>query len=313
MAITRRHLLQSGAFAAVTPALGAATGLSAASPAQAQTSTSELVWRPGLSLFGDLKYSTGFKRFDYVNPDAPKGGLVRQSVSGSFDNFNIVINGLKGAIALGVGLIYETLMTESYDEESSMYGLLAESVAHPEDRTFVKFRLRPTARWHDGKPVTPDDVIFSFNALKQYSAMQIYYRHVTKAEQTGDNEVTFTFDGKGNRELPSIVAQLMVVPKHWWEGTDSQGRKRDVSETTLEPPLGSGPYRIKEFVAARSLTLERVKDYWGEKIPVNVGQNNFDEIRYDYFRDDTISLEAFKGDQIDWIFERSAEFLVDAI
>jgi microcin C transport system substrate-binding protein len=306
LAITRRHLLQSGAFAAVAPTLGAATGLSAASPAQAQTATSELVWRPGLSLFGDLKYSTGFKRFDYVNPDAPRGGLVRQSVSGSFDNFNIVINGLKGAIALGVGLIHETLMTDSNDEASSMYGLLAESAAYPEDRSFAKFRLRADARWHDGKPVTPDDVIFSLDMFKQYSAMQIYYRHIAKAEQTGDNEVTFTFDSAGNRELPSIVAQLMVVPKHWWEGTDSQGRKRDISATTLEIPLGSGPYRIKEFSAGRSLTLERVKDYWGEKVPVNVGQNNFDQIRYEYFRDDTIALEAFKADQLDWYNERSA-------
>jgi microcin C transport system substrate-binding protein len=286
--------------------LGTAASLPAISPARAQTATSELVWQPGLSLFGDLKYLTGFKRFDYVNPDAPKGGLVRQSVSGTFDNFNIIVNGLKGAIALGVGLIYEALMTDANDEASSMYGLLAESVAYPEDRSFVKFRLRAGARWHDGKPVTPDDVVFSFNAFKQYSAMQIYYRHVVKAEQSGENEITFAFDGPGNRELPSIVAQLMVLPRHWWEGTDSQGHKRDITATTQELPLGSGPYRIKEFSAGRSLTLERVTDYWGEKIPVNVGQNNFDQIRYEYFRDETIALEAFKGDQIDWYQERSA-------
>jgi microcin C transport system substrate-binding protein len=307
LAITRRHLLQSGAFAAVAPALGTATGLPLASPARAEAATGELAWRNGLSLFGNVKYPVGFTRFDYVNPDAPKAGSLRRVAIGTFDNFNIVIIGVKGAIANGVGLIYETLMTDSYDEESSTYGLLAESVAHPEDRTFVKFQLRSTARWHDGKPITPDDVIFSFNVLKQYSPQQrAYYRHIVKAEQTGEREITFTFDGPGNRELPSIMGQLMVLPKHWWEGTDAKGKKRDVSETTLEPPLGSGPYRIKEFVAARSLTLERVKDYWGEKIPVNVGQNNFDEIRYDYFRDDTVSLESFKADQIDWITERSA-------
>jgi microcin C transport system substrate-binding protein len=306
LAITRRHLLQSGALAAAAPALGAAIGLPTVSPARAQTATGELVWRHALSMFGDLKYPADFKRFDYVNPDAPSGGLVRESAPGTFDNFNIVVTGLKGSLAGGVGLIYESLMTESSDEASSMYGVLAESVAHPEDRSFVKFRLHPTARWHDGKPVTPDDVVFSFNAFKQYSVLRIYYRHVVKAEQSGEREITFTFDGAGNRELPSITGQLTILPKHWWEGTDSQGRKRDISATTLEIPLGSGPYRIKEFSAGRSLMLERVPDYWGEKIPVNVGQNNFGQIRYEYFRDDTIALEAFKADQLDWFMERSA-------
>jgi len=198
-------------------------------------------------------------------------------------------------------------MADSSDEVSSKYGLLAEQVTHPEDRSFVRFRLRAAARWHDANPVTPDDVIFSFNMFKQHSPMQrAYYRHVVKAEQSGEREITFTFDGPGNRELPSIVGELIVMPKHWWEGTDSQGRKRDISATTLEIPLGSGPYKVKEFSTGRSLTLERVKDYWGENIPVNVGQNNFDEIRYEYFRDDTIALEAFKADQFDWIYERSA-------
>ncbi len=306
MAITRRHLLQSGALAAITPALGSAVGIPAIDQAQAQSAAGELTWRHGLSMFGDLKYPADFKRYENVNPDAPRGGLVRLSAPGTFDNFNVIINGLKGAIAGGVGLIYETLLIESMDEVSSMYGLLAEQVAHPEDRSFVKFRLRPAARWHDGKPITPDDVVYSFNMFKQHSAQRIYYRHVTRAEQSGENEVTFTFDISGNRELPSITGQLMVMPRHWWEGTDAQGRKRDITATTLEIPLGSGPYRIKEFSAGRSLTLERVADYWGDKVPVNAGQNNFDQIRYEYFRDDTIALEAFKGDQIDWFQERSA-------
>jgi microcin C transport system substrate-binding protein len=306
LAITRRHLLQSGAFAAVAPALGAATGLAGATTARAQTPSGELVWRHGLSMFGDLKYPADFKRYDYVNPDAPRGGVVRQITVGTFDNFNVVINGLKGSLAGGIGLIYESLMVEPNDEVSSMYCLLTEQVTHPEDRSFVKFRLRPGARWHDGKPVTPDDVVFSFNMFKQHSALRIYYRHVVKAEQSGENEVTFMFDSPGNRELPSITGQLMIMPKHWWEGTDSAGHKRDITATTLEIPLGSGPYRVKEFSPGRSLTLERVRDYWGEKIPVNIGQNNFDQIRYEYFRDDTIALEAFKADQIDWIVERSA-------
>jgi microcin C transport system substrate-binding protein len=301
--------LHSGAVAAIAPALGTAAGIPLAGRAQAQaeTATGDLVWRHGLSMFGNLKYPADFKRYDYVNPDAPKGGMIRQSASGTFDNFNVVIDGLKGSLAGGVNLIYESLMVEPYDEVASMYCGLAEQVTHPEDRSFVKFRLRKDARWHDGQPITADDVVYSFDAFKQHSAMQrAYYRHVAKAEKTGDNEVTFTFDTAGNRELPSIVGQLTVLPKHWWEGTDPQGHKRDITATTLEVPLGSGPYRIKEFSAGRSLTLERVKQYWGDKIPVSVGMNNFDQIRYDYFRDDTISLEAFKADQLDWINERSA-------
>src|SRR6202020_880812 len=132
-------------------------------------------------------------------------------------------------------------------------------------------------------------------------------RHVAKAEKIGEREIKFTFDGPGNRELPQIVGELIVLPKHYWEGTDSQGRKRDISQTTLEPPLGSGPYRIKEFVAGRSVSLERGKDYWGAALPAQVGQNNFDELRFEFFRDNTVALEAFKADQVDWIAENSAK------
>ncbi len=150
--------------------------------------------------------------------------------------------------------------------------------------------------------------IFSFNALKKNSPMySAYYRHIVKCEKVGDRDVKFTFDGPGNRELPIIAGELTVLPKHWWEGTDAQGKKRDITATTLEIPLGSGPYRIKEFVAGRSLVLERVKDYWGKDIPVNIGQNNFDELRWDFFRDDLPAREAFKADQIDWMHERSAK------
>ena len=308
MALTRRHLLQSGALAAIAPALGNAAGLPAISAAHAQSAPDGLTWRHALSLFGDIKYPADFKRFDYVNPDAPRGGIVRQLEVGTFDNFNIVVAGLKGSIAEGVGLIFETLATQAFDEVSTAYGLLAESVSHPEDRSYVIYRLRAAARWHDGKPVTPDDVIFSFDALKKNSPMySAYYRHITKCEQVGERDVKFSFDGPGNRELPLITGELMVFPKHWWEGTDSQGRKRDISATTLEIPLGSGPYRIKEFDAGRSLVLERVADYWGRDFPHDIGQNNFDQIRYEFFRDDTVAREAFKADQLDWILERSAK------
>ena len=185
---------------------------------------------------------------------------------GTFDNFNIAVMGVKGSIAPAATMIYETLMTRSQDEVATEYGLLAEAAAHPDDFAWVIYRLRKEARWHDGKPVTPEDVIFSIEVLKKHSPMYAaYYRHVVKVEKTGDRDIKFTFDAPGNRELPTIVGELPVLPKHYWEGTDSQGRKRDVSATTLETPLGSGPYRIKEFVAGRSVRLERVKDYWGAR------------------------------------------------
>ena len=308
MALTRRHLLQGGALATIAPALGAATGLPPISPAHAQTSTGEPAWRHALSLFGDIKYPADFKRFDYVNPDAPKGGVARMISLGTFDNFNIAVAGVKGSLAPAAALIYETLMARSHDEVVTEYGLLAEAASHPDDFAWVTYRLRKEARWHDGKPVTPEDVIFSIEALKKYSPMYAsYYRHVGKVEKTGERDIKFTFDAPGNREMPTIIGELPVLPKHYWEGSDSEGRKRDISATTLEPPLGSGPYRIKDFVAGRSVRLERVKDYWGANAPTQVGQNNFDELRYEFFRDNLVALEAFKADQADWIVENSAK------
>ncbi|MGY3485308.1 microcin C transport system substrate-binding protein [Bradyrhizobium sp. USDA 4011] len=308
MAITRRHLLQGSALAALAPVLGLNSGLSAITPAFADDAPNGLKWRHGLSLFDNVKYPADFKRFDYVNPEAPKGGLARQIAIGTFDNFNIVVSGVKGAIAGGVALIYESLTTPSLDEVSTEYGSLAEAVSYPADFSYVVYRLRPQAKWHDGAPVTPEDVIFSLDAFKTHHPMfSAYYSHVVRAEKLGDRDVKFVFDMPGNRELPQIVGQLTILPKHWWEGTDSEGRKRDVSATTLEKPLGSGPYRVKEFVAGRTITLERVKDYWARDLAINVGRNNFDELRYEYFRDPTVAIEAFKGDQIDWRTENSAK------
>ena len=191
---------------------------------------------------------------------------MRLGALGTFDSFNVVVAGVKGSPEQGLGLIYETLTTSALDEPSASYGLLAEAFTYPEDYSSVSFRLRPEARWHDGRPVTVDDVIFSFESLKTNSpTYAFYYANVTKAEKTGEREVKFTFDEKGNRELPQIMGQLMVLPKHWWEGTASDGRKRDITQTTLEPPLGSGPYRLKNFDAGRNASYERVKDYWGAK------------------------------------------------
>lgn len=269
---------------------------------------SEPVWRHALSLFGDIKYPAGFQRFDYVNPDAPKGGVARTISLGTFDNFNLVIAGVKGSFAPAAALIYETLMARAQDEVATEYGLLAEAAAHPDDFSWVIYRLRKEARWHDGHPVIPEDVIFSLETLKKNSPFYgAYYRHVVKTEKVGERDIKFTFDVPGNRELPTIVGEMIVLPKHYWEGTDAQGKKRDVTATTLEIPLGSGPYRIKEFVAGRTVRLERVNDYWAANLPVQVGQNNFDELRYEFFRDNQVALEAFKGDQADWIAENSAK------
>jgi microcin C transport system substrate-binding protein len=303
MRLSRRSLLKSGVLAAAGPAL-TRFDLPFIGLAQAQ----EAQWRHAVSLFGKVKYPADFKHFDYVNPDAPKTGVVRMSAYGTFDNFNLAVAGLKGRAAQGLGLVFDTLTTESYDEVSTAYGLLAEAVSYPDDFSYAVYRLRREARWHDGKPVTPEDVIFSLDILKKQSPMYVaYYRHVVKAEKAGEREVKFIFDAPGNRELPAIVGQLVVLPKHWWEGTDGSGKKRDITQTSLEAPLGSGAYRVKSFEVGRRIIYERVKDYWGKDINVNVGRSNFDELRFEYFRDLTVAREAFKGDQIDWRIENSAK------
>ncbi len=289
------NLLRPALFACLV-SIAALTGLSA----------QETPWRHGLSLLGELKYPADFKRFDYVNPDAPKGGLLRMGTEGTFDSFNHVIP--RGSAAGGITLIYDTLMASSLDEVSSEYGLIAESVRHPADFSSVTYRLRKEARWHDGQPITPEDVIWTLEMLKENNPrLRYYYRNVVKAEKTGEREVTFTFDKPGNRELPLIVGQIAPLPKHWWTGTDANGNKRSIANGTLELPLGSAVYRVKNFVSGRTVAYERVKDYWGAKLPVNIGRDNFDEIRYEYFRDNAIELEAFKADQFDFRVETVAK------
>jgi microcin C transport system substrate-binding protein len=274
-------------------------------PAQASDAPA---WRHGITKFGELKYPAGFKQFDYVNPSAPKGGAASQIALGTFDNFNPVVAGVKGTLVQGIDQVYDTLLVQALDEVASVYGLLAEGVSFPDNFSSATFRLRAEAKWQDGNPVTPDDVIFSFNAFKKISPQAAAsYRHVVKAERTGDREVTFAFDGPGNRELPQVVGQLTILPKHWWEGTDKDGKKRNVEETTLEMPLGSGPYKIKEFSAAHNIIYERVKNYWGRDVNVNIGRDNFDELKFEYFRDATVAIEAFKGDLVDWRLENSAK------
>jgi microcin C transport system substrate-binding protein len=255
---------------------------------------------PAIAMHGEPKYKPGFKHFDYANPDAPKGGEVRFGAIGGFDTFNQFI--IKGRAAAGIGGIYDSLMVSSADEPFTEYGLLAENMETPADRSWVEFRLRPNARWHDGKPVTVDDVIFTFNILREKGApfYRLYYGSVDKAAKTGERTVKFTFKPGENRELPLILGQLTVLPKHYWE-------TRDFDKTTLEPPLGSGAYKIDSFEPNRSITYRRVPDYWGKDLPVNVGRNNWDVIRYDYFRDQVVVLEAFKAGAYDIRVENGAK------
>ena len=309
--MNRRSLLKSALLATVVtrlPLLRWIDPAQAQAQAPAPAAPAAKTWVHGTSLYGDLKYPAGFKQFDYVNAKAPKGGTARQIALGTFDNFNSVIAGVKGSLAAGVDGLYDTLAVAPLDEVSSGYCLLAEAMSYPADFSSASYRLRAEAKWHDGKPVTPEDVIFSFDAFKKNNPQSsAYYRHVAKVEKTGDREVTFTFDAPGNHELPQIVGELTVLPKHWWEGTDSNGKQRNVADTTLEPPLGSGPYQITDFTAGRNIVYQRVKDYWGKDLNLTVGLNNFDELHYEYFRDSTVALEAFKADTVDWRTENSAK------
>lgn len=259
-----------------------------------------------LSLIGAPKYPADFTHFDFVNPDAPKGGVVRMADIGSFDSLNPVL--YKGEAAGGLALVYENLMADSLDEPSTSYGLIAEWASFPPDYSSVTFKLRDEARWQDGKKITPEDVIYSLEVNKAANPrMGLYYKNVARAEATGENEVTFYFDVKNNRELPMIMGQLTILPKHYWTGTDASGNPRDPMKTTLEPPLGSGPYRIKEVKPGRSIVYERVNDYWGKDLPVNKGQWNYDEIRFEYYRDETVAFESFKAGNLDYWQETSAK------
>jgi microcin C transport system substrate-binding protein len=253
-----------------------------------------------LAMHGDTKYPADFKHFDYVNPDAPKGGTLRLHAIGAFDTLNPYI--IKGQPPGIIGLMYETLLNSSADEAFTEYGHIAESITVPDDRSWVEFTLRPQARWHDGQAITPDDVVYSFNMLREKGAprYRLYYATVDAVAKTGPRSVKFTFKPGDNRELPLILGQLPVLPKHYWE-------KRKFDETTLEVPLGSGPYKVSGFEPGRFIVLERVKDWWAKDLPVSKGFYNFDTIRVDYFRDSTVALEAFKAGQYDFREENESK------
>jgi len=259
----------------------------------------------GTSTIGELKYKPGFKRFDYVNPDAPKGGTLNLSTTGTFDTFNPLLS--KGELADGSPLVFETLTKSADDELLASYGLLAEGISYPADFSSATFRLRAEAKWADGQPVTPDDVIFSLDKAKELNPLlSNYYKHVTKAEKTGERDVTFTFDEKGNKELPNILGQLSILPKHWWEGMGADGKPRDITKTTLETPMGSGPYKIAAFTAGSTVRYELRDDYWGKDVNVNVGQNNFRNITYTFFGDRDVEFEAFRAGNVDYRQENQA-------
>jgi len=240
--------------------------------------------RHGIAMHGDVKYGANFSHFDYVNPDAPKGGTLKNATIGTFDSLNPYI--VKGTPAaglrfLGADFVTESLMEQSHDEPFSMYGLIAESIELPDDRSWVAFTLNPKAKWHDGKAITADDVIWTFDTLMEKGSpfFKAYYGDVKDVVATSSARVQFTFKHNDNAELPLILSQLPVLPKHYWT---SDGR--EFGKTTLEPPLGSGPYTISNIDAGRSITYQRAENWWGKDLPINKGRYNFDKITYDYYR-----------------------------
>lgn len=249
-------------------------------------------FRHGISTFGDLKYPKNFQHFDYVNPDAPKGGAVKFGVEGGFNNLNQFI--LKGISPSGLSYLYDSLMEGNDDEISARYGLVAEGVKVAPDKMWMEFKLRKSAHFHDGHPITADDVVFTFNALIKdgHPSYRMLFRDVKDVKKINDHLVRFNFKNNHNRDLPILVASLPILPKHYYANVD-------FSKTTLTPPLGSGPYKIKEVKPNRSIVFERVKNYWAKDLPVNIGRYNFDQITFDFYRDNNVLVEAFKSQKYD--------------
>lgn len=279
--------------------------LFAASPALAQETT--VTPQPAIAMHGDLKYGADFTHLDYTSPEASKGGTLRLHDIGTFDSLNpFIVKGspVAGMVYLGQSTVYDSLMEQSYDEPFSMYGLLAESVERPADNSWVAFNLRPEAKWQDGKPVTPEDVIWTFNTLLEKGApfFKAYYGDVTNVEATSERRVKFTFGHSGNAELPLILSQMAVLPKHFWT---TEGR--EFGKESLIRPLGSGPYKIGKVVPGRSIEYVRDENYWGKDLPINKGRFNFDRITYDYYKDGNVALEAFFAGEYDYRTENTAK------
>ncbi|HSR55935.1 MAG TPA: extracellular solute-binding protein, partial [Alphaproteobacteria bacterium] len=281
--------------------------LLAAAPAWAQDAPAPPRLEPqyGISKYGDLKYPPGFARFGYVNPAAPKGGRIKLAATGTFDKINPF--NLKGVAATGATLLFDTLMEAAADEPLSLYGLVAESIEVPEDRSWARFNLRAQARFHDGTPITAEDVAHTFELLKSegHPRYRLYLKNVTRAVVEARGRVRFDFTTGGNRELPLLVAQLPILSKADWAD-------KDFAKTSLTAPLGSGPYRVAALKPGRSITYERVKDYWAADLPVKRGRHNFQTIQYDYYRDRTVALEAFKAGEYDVRQEYVSKFWATA-
>jgi microcin C transport system substrate-binding protein len=259
-----------------------------------------------LSLIGEPAHPAGFEHFTWVEPNAPKGGNARLRAIGTFDTLNRYTP--KGLAADGLANVDATLMISSLDEPSTDYGLIAEWVSFPADYTSATFGLRAEARFNDGQPVTPEDVVFSLETLKRVNPRYaIYYKNVVGAEKTGPREVRFLFDGPGNRELPHIIGGLPILPRHVWTAKDEKGEPRDLARGTLELPVGAGPYRVSAFEPGRRIAYERVKDWWARDLAVARGQWNFDTVTFVYYRDRLPAFEGFKAGETDFWPENSAK------
>lgn len=271
--------------------------LGVTTPAHAQETP--VTPKHGIAMHGAVKYGQDYTHFDYVNPNAPKGGELKLSARGTFDSLNPYI--VKGSTAaglrfLGASFLTESLMEQAHDEPFSMYGLIAETIELPDDRSWVAFNINPRAKWHDGKPITPDDVIWTFNTFMEKGTpfFKAYYGDVKDVVATSPSRIKFTFNHNDNAELPLILSQLPILPKHYWT---EEGR--DFSSTTLTPPLGSGPYKITKVDAGRSITYTKADNWWAKDLPINKGRYNFDTITYDYYRDDNVALESFLSANFD--------------
>lgn len=288
------------------------TRIYAQAPEAQETRESSLITKNmpqnAVAMHGTPKYGgSDFTHFDYVAPNAPKGGTIRRHVIGSFDSLNpYIIKGVPaaGLTFLGEDLLTQALMMQSTDEPFSQYGLLAQKIDITADKSAVTYDLHPQARWHDGMAITADDVVWTYHALIEYGSpfFKAYYANVVGVDKLGPKRVMFKFskvNDEINAELPLIMGQLPVLPKHYWTGLDENGQKRDFTQGTLTPPLGSGPYKITDVKPGKSITFERVKDWWAADLPVNKGRYNFDKIIYDYYRDDNVALEAFFAGEYD--------------
>lgn len=265
-----------------------------------------------LTMHGTPKYGPAFTHMDYTNPDAPKGGTLRLHAIGTFDSLNpFIIKGTPaaGLLFLGQSLTYDSLMDQSTDEPFSMYCLLCETVELPKDNKSITFNLRKDAKWHDGTPVTADDVVWSFNSFMEKGSpfFKAYYGDVENVVAESPTRVTFKFKHGDNAELPLILSQISILPKHYWT---AEGR--DIGASSLVPPLGSGPYKFGKIAPGRSIEYVRVPDYWGKDLPLNKGKFNYDRITYDYYRDSDVALEAFLAGEYDFRDENTAKLWAES-